>query len=281
VILSIRSEFRGLSLHRMCQISGVPRSALYRKEPEEGWVREAVSEIQRLVTSFTGYGYRRVSRALKASGFPLGERRVRSLMREHGLCLPKPRRLVGTTRRCRPACAGNLCKGFVPQGPNQLWVTDLTGIRTVGGGMFLASILDAHSRKVVAWHLSRHADGELAETCLRKALEARRPPAGWIHHSDQGSVYTSARYVQMVRQAGGRLSYSGVGKPRENAIAESFFKTLKQEEVLISEYRSHLELETALERYIDGVYNAERMHSSIGYRSPDQFEALYSEKEGR
>lgn len=258
----------------MCQLAGIPRSALYRVEKRKDWKDEAIAAIQQLVTTFTGYGYRRIYLALKEHGYEIGQRRVRRLMRENGLLVVKPRRLVGTTKRsAKSGSYSNLCKGYKPTGPNELWVTDLTAIRTRSGGMYLASILDVHSRKVVAWHLSRLADTDLVLACLEKALEKRRPKDGWIHHSDQGSTYTSAAYMQRVRLAGGRLSYSSVGRPQENAYAESFFKTLKAEEVHLSEYRSYLELQTSLEHYIDGVYNASRMHSSLGYRSPDQFEA--------
>ena len=280
MILSLRNEFRGLSLHRMCQLAGIPRSALYRAESKKDWKDEAIGAIQQLVTTFTGYGYRRIYLALKEHGYEIGQRRVRRLMRENGLMVVKPRRLVGTTKRSAESGSySNLCKGYKPAGPNELWVTDLTAIRTKSGGMYLASILDVHSRKVVAWHLSRLADTDLVLTCLEKALENRRPSDGWIHHSDQGSTYTSAAYMQRVRLAGGRLSYSSVGRPQENAYAESFFKTLKAEEVHLSEYRSYLELQASLEHYIDGVYNASRMHSSLGYRSPDQFEAK-TQREG-
>jgi putative transposase len=281
MILILRPQFRGLSLHRMCQLAGIPRSALYRVEMPKTWQEEAIAAIQKLVMTFTGYGYRRIHLSLKDHGFELGQRRVRRLMRENGLMAIKPRRLVGTTKRsAKSGTYPNLCKGYKPTSPNELWVTDMTAIRTKGGGMYLASILDVHSRKVVAWHLSRLADTELVLTCLEKALEKRRPKDGWIHHSDQGSTYTSAAYVQRVRQAGGRLSYSSAGRPQENAYAESFFKTLKAEEVHLSEYRSFLELQTSLESYIDGIYNASRMHSSLGYRSPDQFEAQFPQ-EGR
>lgn len=280
MIRDLQRDFPSLSLHRRCQLLGASRSSLYRPSPEDAWRKEIISRIQGLVLKFTGYGYRRIWRSLRGAGFSVSQCRVRRLMREEGLCVPKPRKLVGTTKSKGHPEYPNLTKGRHPSSPNEVWVADMTLFRTQSGTIYLATLLDVFTRRCVAWHLSRSPDTKLALDCLAKAVEQRKPQEGWVHHSDHGSVYTSLEYVQHVRKAGGRLSMAAIGRPTENAYAESFFKTLKQEEVLLNHYSTFLELDESLHRYIDGVYNAERMHSGIGYRSPDQFEALLTTREG-
>jgi putative transposase len=237
-------------------------------------VNEVVAAIEEMILTFTGYGYRRVTAQLRKDGFRVGERTVRRLMKEHSLLCQIKRRWVATTDsdhglRCYP----NLCKGMATTGCNQLWVSDITYIRLPSGFCYLAAILDAHSRKAVAWHLSRSIDARLVLACLHKAIQTREPPAGWIHHSDRGVQYACRGYADVVLAAGGRLSMSSKACPYDNAKAESFFATLKKEEVHMESYQSFSEAELALERYIGNIYNARRLHSRLGYESPDQFEA--------
>jgi putative transposase len=280
MISSLASSFPQISLHRRCQLLGVSRSSAYRKSPEDAWRKELISQIQSLVIRFTGYGYRRVWLDLRGSGMQVSQCLVRRLMREEGLCVPKPRKLVGTTKSKGHPEYPNLVGTAKPSAPNEVWAADMTMIRTQTGTVYLATLLDICTRKCVSWHISRSADVKLALECLSKAIAKRKPQAGWIHHSDHGSVYTSLQYVSQVRQAGGRLSMASIGRPQENGYAESFFKTLKQEEVLLNQYSSFLELDESLSAYIDGTYNAERRHSRLNYLSPDQFETLLSKKEG-
>lgn len=258
----------------MCSLLGVPRSLVYRGLRPRDWRSSVLKEVEKIVTTWLGYGYRRVHRELRNRGVTVGEHRVRRLMREEGLQRRPTGRPVGVTRRRRgDPVFPNLVKGRTPMGSNEIWVADMTRIRTDSGPCYLATLVDLHSRKVVSWRISRRPDAGLALACLDAALESRRPGAGWIHHSDQGSTYTARSYVSRVLLSGGRMSMSKAGCPLENAVAESFFRTLKGEEVHLSSYQSFLELETALSRYIDGSYNSTRMHSALGYRSPDQFEA--------
>jgi putative transposase len=271
----LRADFPALSIHRMAQLLGVPRSLVYRKQRLNSEAR-ALEAIERLVTVFLGYGYRRVCRALRTEGFELGERRVRRLMRENGLLARRPRSKGVTRPRPGDLRLANLIKEFRPSAPNQVWAADTTRIRTQTGPVYLASLLDLFSRKVVAFRLSRRNDEQLVRACLEAALEARRPGPGWIHHSDRGSTYTAAGYTRRIRNAGGRLSLAATGCPLENACAESFFRTLKLEEVDRNRYETFLELEASLEVYIDGIYNAQRMHSSLNYQSPDQFEQRHA-----
>lgn len=272
MIRSLRPSFPGLSLHRMCAVLSVSRSLVYRSAAPRG-EPELLAAAERIATEHLGYGYRRVLRALRAEGFELGEHRVRRLLRENGLLASRPRR----RSRARPGpldrSAANLLKGLEVERCDQAWGADVTLVRTVSGPLYLAAMLDLRSRRVVGWSLSRRCDEALAAACLKKALEARRPPPGWIHHSDQGSVYTAAGYARLVREAGGRQSLSAPGRPRDNAKVESFFRTLKLEEAGRGLYESFAEAEAALERYIERVYNSTRMHSALEYMSPDQFEA--------
>lgn len=138
--------------------------------------------------------------------------------------------------------------------------------------MYLACVLDAHSRRCVGWHLSRVIDTGLTLAALDRALDARRPAAGLIHHSDRGVQYASAAYVARLESVGARSSMAAVGNPYENAKAESFFKTLKREEVYLKDYQTFAEAQTNLAQFIDDVYNTKRLHSSLGYRPPAEFE---------
>lgn len=268
---SLLAEFPGATRVQVCRILKLSRSESYRKPAKEP--DPLVKAIEKIVTTFMGYGYRRVHVALAREGFSVGQHTVRKTMREHGLQLRKPRSRGITKRDPKATAYENLLRKYAPTAVDEIWVTDMTVIRTRSGACYLAAMEDLFSRKVVAWHLSRSPDLKLALVCLEKALEKRRPTQGWIHHSDQGSVYTAAAYVARVRMAGGRMSMSRVGTPTDNPHIESFFGTLKKEEVKGNRYDSFLELESSLEEYIEGKYNTIRMHSSLGDLSPDQFEA--------
>ncbi len=155
------------------------------------------------------------------------------------------------------------------------WVIDITYIRLPAAFIYLAAILDAYSRCCVGWALSRWIDTELALTALDRALLARQPLPGLIHHSDQGVQYASAAYVAQLEAAGAQVSMAAKGNPYENAKAERFFRTLKHEEVYLQEYRDFDEAQANLARFIDDVYNTKRLHSALGYRPPAEFEAAY------
>ena len=159
-------------------------------------------------------------------------------------------------------------------GINQAWVADLTYIRLQSGFCYLAAILDAYSRKVVGWELAETLEAVLAVSALKQALASRQPPVGFIHHSDRGVQYACREYVEVLEGAGARISMAAKGTPRENAQAESFFRTLKHEEVYLTEYDHYREARQALGCFIDRVYNEKRLHSSLGYRPPNEFETL-------
>ena len=277
MIPSLLAEFPECSRVRLCRLLNVSLSESYRKAKKEE--PSLLMAIEKIVMAFLGYGYRRVHRELKAQGFETSRHHVRNLMREEGLGVRvRSRRPKSITKSALvPGSLENLLKQYEPTALGEIWVADMTLIRTGSGACYVAAILDAFSRRAVAWSLSRSPDLALALDCLEKALKKRKPVEGWIHHSDRGSTYTALGYQSMVRASGGRVSYSRPGKPTDNPQAESFFATLKKEEVRGNSYDSFLELEASLERYIDGNYNAVRMHSALGYLSPEQYEAQTGE----
>jgi putative transposase len=271
MIPELQLEFPQASKVQLSRVLGISRSELYRRPAGER--DPLVGAIERIVLTFHGYGYRRVRKALLKEGVAASEHAVRKAMLENGLRAKRPRPKGITKRDPSAASRENLSKKFEPTRIDEIWATDMTLIRTSSGPCYLAVMEDLFSRKVVAWHLSRSPDLRLALACFDKALAKRKPAVGWIHHSDQGSVYTAPEYVARVRAAGGRMSMSRTATPTDNAFVESFFSTLKKEEVRGNRYDSFLELETSMQSFIEGKYNALRMHSSLGDLSPDEYEA--------
>ncbi len=273
VIGSLREEFAGLSIHRMCQLLNVHRSLVYRVSGKRV-SSVPLDVVEQIVTRYLGYGYRRVHRELANQGIHKTQYSVRAFLRDQGLLALRPRSKGVTRSRVLDYRACNLLKGFKASCPDEVWVVDTTLIRTSSGPVYMASLLDIFARRLVAFSLSKRNDLTLTMDCLNKSLEARRPGLGWIHHSDQGSTYTAQAYVKRIRDAGGRVSYTKPGSPRENAYAESFFRTLKLEEVDRNQYQNLLEAEAAISAYVE-LYNSTRMHSGLGYKSPIEFEVRF------
>lgn len=281
MITQLRQEQPDLALRHLCPLFAVSRSWYYaRPTAEERAARDVAlrDAIEALLLDFPGYGYRRVTHALARAGWTVNHKRVLRVMREESLLCHLTRRfaLPGTTdSRHGFTTYPNLLAAAVLDGLDQAWVADITYIRLPTTFVYLAGLLDAFSRRCVGWKLSRQIDTGLTRAALEMALRLRQPAPGLIHHSDRGVQYASTEYVACLEQAGARLSMSAVGNPYDNAKAESFFKTLKHEEVYLNDYRTLAEAEAHIGRFIDDVYNTKRLHSSLGYVPPVEFEAAF------
>jgi len=271
-----------LSIQRLCQLLEVSRSWFYMRQsrPERNPTEVALrAAIEQIVLEFPGYGYRRVTKQLQRNGWTVNHKRVLRIMREEALLCQLQRRFVSTTNsRHAYRRYPNLLAERTLDAPDQAWVADITYIRLPTTFVYLATLLDAYSRYCVGWQLSRSIDTQLTLVALEHALLARSPRPGLIHHSDQGVQYASAGYIARLAMAEARISMAAVGNPYENAKAERFFRTLKEEEVYLNQYDSFADAETNIGRFIADVYNAKRLHSSLGYLPPAEFEAAHAEK---
>jgi putative transposase len=273
-------EHPELSIERLCELFGVSRSWYYERSsrPESTQEETALRDhIERLILEFPGYGYRRVTHALAREDIVVNHKRVLRIMQEESLLCHLKKRFVVRTSDSRHGLPvyPNVLTDAVLTAPDQAWVADLTYIHLRSAFVYLACILDAFSRRCVGWHLSRDMTTQLTLAALRLAIAQRHPQPGLIHHSDRGVQYASHDYVEQLEQIGAQISMSSVSNPYDNAKAESFFKTLKQEEVYLKEYESFADAEANLEVFIEQVYNTKRLHSSLGYLPPAEFEATY------
>jgi putative transposase len=280
---SLQQEFPSLSVRQLCTLLGVSRSWVYERlqAPSQAEHDVALRDvIEQIVLEFPGYGYRRVTAELHRQQWLVNHKRVLRIMRQEALLCQLQRSWVATTdSRHGLQTYPNLLADLALWRPNQAWVADITYIRLPTTFVYLACVLDAWSRRCIGWQLSRTIDTHLTLAALNHAITLRQPEAGLIHHSDRGVQYASAAYVERLIGIGAQVSMSAKGNPYDNAKAESFFKTLKREEVYLNQYETFSDAEGQIGRFIDDVYNQKRLHSSLGYLPPVEYESLYKAME--
>lgn len=261
----------------MCYLGGVSRAGYYRaleeRAPDEAEMamRTALQEI--VLAHRRRYGYRRVTVELHRRGMVVNHKRVLRLMRTDNLLAVRFRKYILTTNSPHDSPVYvNLAARMNLTGMNQLWVADITYVRLRAEFVFLAVVIDRYSRKAIGWALDRTLQARVAVTALRHAVAQRQPPPGVVHHSDQGIQYACADYVEELKLQHMIPSMSRPANPYDNAVCESFMKTLKQEEIYCRQYQDFEELSAHLEEFIGTYYNRQRLHSALGYRTPEEFE---------
>jgi len=271
-----------ISIERACELLNLPRIEYYR------WIRAEylskitqedkiiLEKIKEIIEEYPMYGYRRVTVVIKKEGMNINHKRIQRLMRDNGLkCQNKKKFIPKTTDSDHDnPVYPNLIKGLEITRPDQVWAGDITYVQLEKGFAYLASILDLFTRKCVGWNMSNNLRTDLPMGALDMALEERwnSDMKGLIHHSERGVQYTSHAYTDRLKEHNIEISMSQKGNPYDNAYVESFFKTLKVEEVYMNEYRDINDAWDNIQHFIEKVYNKKRLHSSLGYKSPEQFE---------
>jgi transposase InsO family protein len=257
-------------IQKLCEVLGVPRSSAYY-EPRPGKDRSMVEALVNVAGQWPTYGYRRLTKQLQREGHTVNTKRVRRLMHDLGIVGKAPEKRLRTTDsgHAYPRYS-NLVEDLKVSRPDEVWVADITYIRLRKEFVYLAVLMDIHTRCIRGWHLGRGLDQELTLTALRRAYEQGRPE---IHHSDQGVQYAATAYVELLTSREVKISMASVGEPEENGYAERLMRTIKEEEVDLSEYDDFHDALQGLGRFLDDVYNHKRIHSSLGYLTPAEFES--------
>jgi putative transposase len=253
----------------------IARSTFYYRRKTASLAKDAdiIDRIEAICLDFPGYGYRRVTQQLKHDNLVINHKKVLRLMRESDLlCRARRKRVKTTNSKHHFPRYPNLIKDVAVSGMNQVWLADITYIRIRNGFVYLAAILDAYSRRVIGYAISTGLETSLTLRALRMAITARHPAPGITHHSDQGVQYASEEYVEELRRHGFSISMARSGNPYENATMESFFKTLKYEEVYLFDYETLADVLERIPYFMEEVYNRKRLHSALGYLSPVNFE---------
>ena len=262
----------------MIELAGLSRATYYRFDAEATPAVKDVElrdEVQRIALKYPAYGRPRITAELKRRGWPVNHKRVGRILREDNLLCIRKRKFQTTTDSAhKHRIYKNLTRGYVPTKPNQLWVADITYIRLAEEFVYLAVVLDAHSRLVIGWALERTLEAKVAVDALQMALDKRGAPVGLIHHSDRGVQYACGEYTQLLKDHGVQISMSRKGNPYDNAKAESFMKTLKHEEVHRVEYKDLADARRGIRKFLELTYNRKRLHSALGYRPPAEFDKM-------
>ncbi len=268
-------------VHRLCSVLDVSESGYFawKRRPASRRQNEDLVLLAHIRSQFSmsneTYGAPRMHVELKEDGLAIGRHRVARLMRDNGLKALQKRRYKKTTDsgHASPVAANLLDQDFICDRTDQKWGVDISYIWTAEGWLYLAIVLDLHSRRIIGWATSNRLKKDLALNALRRAIALRQPRPGLIHHSDRGSQYCSHDYQKLLKAHGMTVSMSGKGNCFDNAMVETVFKTIKNELVWRTIFQTRTAAERALGRYIDGFYNPRRRHSALGYKSPTAFEA--------
>lgn len=260
----------------VCQVLGYPRSQVYyqpHSPPDETDIKSVIVE---LAGRYPTYGYRRITKLLQRQGHRINHKRVARLMGELGLVGKRPIQRKRTTNSNHSfERYPNLVMNLAIVRPEQVWVADITYIKLQEEFIYLAVVMDVFSRGIRGWHLSRSMGSDLTLTALNQALEKGRPE---IHHSDQGVQYAAHEYVKRLQQQGTKISMTEVGQAWQNGYAERLMRTIKEEEVDLSEYRNFTEAYRQIEQFLEDVYMKKRIHSSLGYLTPEEYEQQWKEQ---
>lgn len=260
-----------------CRVLGCARSSYYRRSEVSAEEEALKGAIQRVAAEWPTYGSRRITAQLRREGWEVNRKRVRRLMREMGLQGQVKHRKRRTTQSDHPFPRyPNRVEGLVVVRPEQVWVSDITYIRLRYGFVYLAVIMDVFTRCIRGWHLGRDLDHSLTLTALERALA--RYPAPEIHHSDQGVQYAATAYTERLMEAGVEISMADVGQAWQNGYAERLIRTIKEEEVDLSEYLDYADAYRQIGRFLDEVYMRKRIHSALGYLTPVEFEKQWQEE---
>ncbi len=278
-----RDEF---PISRMCQVLVVSRSGYYAWCERPISAREMANQallakIKKLFDQHKGrYGSIRIHRALQREGERCSHKRVARLMRQHGLCARRKRSYKRTTQsnHTLPVAANILDQDFSTTAPNQKWCSDISYVATAEGWLYLAVIIDLYARVVVGWAMEPSLNRTLVLGALQMAIQRRRPAAGLLHHSDRGGQYASYDYQALLDAHQLQISMSRTGNCYDNAMMESFFATLKVECVADQVFASRAEAKTILFEFMELYYNRQRLHSSLGYSTPVEYEQAYYEQ---
>lgn len=261
----------------VCRVLERPRSSVYARQraARRGTTEQALRDhIEQIAAQWPTYGYRRVTAQLRREGARVNSKRVRRLMTAAGLAGQAPKRRCRTTNSTHPYPRyPNLVAELASTQPDQVWVADITYVRLRTEFVYLAVLMDVYTRAIRGWELSRLLDQALTLAALARALATGHAPG--IHHSDQGVQYAATAYVARLEQVGAQISMAEQGEPRQNGYAERLMRTIKEEEVDLSEYRDFADASAQIGRFLEEVYQHKRIHSALGYLTPAEFEAAY------